>query len=523
MVNEARELPDEGDPLKFITIYSRSIPLMDRIPDTSEAEALARLFFTNKLAIIGGTNEGISQAWKAVEISKTANIENPVTYRHQVYGTLANLYQKKEEPDSVLHVMRIIVDEARAGKNTLELTSPLNNLGVYLYQYGFSDSAMHCFLEADTILETTGGKPEDYVLLQGSVKDNLATIYEDRRAWQKARLIYKENFDFYEHTTDFYRWVNAGISWANAEIETGNNGRAKSLLDQIALAVDTLDYPNKTANELYLLDILTKYAEKIKDTENALLYMKRRMQLSDSLNLIKERQSLKVSGIIAYYTSERFGIQLEMGKQAREAEAQRARLRLYIIILIGFGALFTSITLIYYYRQRIRLQKNEKLFVEEKLRRQQNEKKLRELELENKQKDMANLALNLSQKQSWTRDLILKLDKVESAKGHQRTREMKRLKDEIKNQLYVDKNLELLQQNIDRLSHEFYDRLQKQFPNLSKTETRLSSYIKLKLTNAQIARLQNIDVESVRTSRYRLKKKLKLSSGRDLDNFLQNL
>ena len=87
----------------------------------------------------------------------------------------------------------------------------------------------------------------------------------------------------------------------------------------------------------------------------------------------------------------------------------------------------------------------------------------------------------------------------------------------------MDKQIEHLRQNIDLLSREFYDKLGKQFTGLSKTDIKLCTFIKLGLTNSQIAHLQIIDPASVKVSRYRLKKKLNLSPDQDLDAFIKAL
>ena len=55
-----------------------------------------------------------------------------------------------------------------------------------------------------------------------------------------------------------------------------------------------------------------------------------------------------------------------------------------------------------------------------------------------------------------------------------------------------------------------------------KNQLRLCSLIRLKMTSRNIAILQNITHASLNTSRYRLRKKLKLTEDDDLDNFVQN-
>jgi len=310
--------------------------------------------------------------------------------------------------------------------------------------------------------------------------------------------------------------MNAGISLANAEYELQNYDRAKNLLDHICCIMDTLNYDKKHSSKLYLFEVYTKYYLGIGDFRNAFVYQEKAFSLSDSL--IKKEKILHslTSSQLAKSASKYFEHELQMERLAKEKETLQMRLLMWIIILVVFSAGLTLTILYYNYKQRIRLQA-------EKLKTREQEKQLLDLELEYKKKDLVDMALSLSQKQEWARELNLHIQNIELAKGHKRSREFRNLKDEIRNNVHVDKKLELLQQNINTLSKEFYDKLNRKFPGLTKTDIKLCSYIKLNLSNAHIAHLQNIDPGSVKVSRYRLKKKINLGPDQDLNAFLQAL
>jgi G3E family GTPase len=144
-----------------------------------------------------------------------------------------------------------------------------------------------------------------------------------------------------------------------------------------------------------------------------------------------------------------------------------------------------------------------------------------EIELGNKKKDLADMAISLSQKKEWATELNQHLQIIESSKGNKRSRELIKLKNNVRSQIYVNKQTDLLRENIDALSAEYYEKLREKFPSLTKTELKLCSFIRLKLTIAQIADFQNIDTASVIVGRYRLKKNLELDTDQNLDEFLQ--
>jgi DNA-binding CsgD family transcriptional regulator len=69
----------------------------------------------------------------------------------------------------------------------------------------------------------------------------------------------------------------------------------------------------------------------------------------------------------------------------------------------------------------------------------------------------------------------------------------------------------------------FYEKINTKFPELSTSEKRLASLIKMNLTNREIASILNIESASVKMAKYRLKKKLNLEEEVDIQSFLQSL
>jgi DNA-binding NarL/FixJ family response regulator len=67
----------------------------------------------------------------------------------------------------------------------------------------------------------------------------------------------------------------------------------------------------------------------------------------------------------------------------------------------------------------------------------------------------------------------------------------------------------------------FIHKLQEQFPNLTKNDIRLCSYIKLGFSSAEIATFLNITESSVEVRRSRLRAKLNIPKGMEFLTFLE--
>ncbi len=518
---------NDQDHARFFADYLKAIRIIDLLPDSSDEKVKAIKSLLFPLFVHGAYHETVRQSKKIIEILNSRNEELTNINVGEVYYRLANANYWIGNFDSTTSFYRqlifLIKDDDKYDKAAM-----LNNAGMVWQEIGIPDSAMAYYQFALDLVkecpELAGG-----LLFEGSILDNIATIYEDRGEFDKTIPIYEKNILRYENTDDYFRWINAGISLMNAELEMQNYPRVKILFEQLSPVMDTLTYPRHQTNDLYLFKVCSRYFSEIGDFRNAYTWHVKATQLSDSVTLkdnVKRDQTIKQLG---WLKDTQFEQQLQTEMLEREKQEQQARLRLWIIILIALGATITPTILYYYYKQRIRLHAektkshlSERLLVEEKLKTRNQEKQLLDMELEHKKKDLADMALSLSQKKQQAEELYSRVKQVENSRGKQRQKEIRNLKEELQSQQYVDKKLEHLQQNIDTLSSAFYDKLQKSFPELSKTEVKLSSFIKLNLTTSQIAQLQNITPNSVKMSRYRLKKKLGLDTDQNLDEFLQS-
>jgi DNA-binding NarL/FixJ family response regulator len=74
--------------------------------------------------------------------------------------------------------------------------------------------------------------------------------------------------------------------------------------------------------------------------------------------------------------------------------------------------------------------------------------------------------------------------------------------------------------SFDRVHPEFNKHLIEHFPDLTPTELKLCAFIRLGMSNKEIASLLNQNPDSVKVSRSRLRKKLGIEQSQNLENFL---
>lgn len=170
-------------------------------------------------------------------------------------------------------------------------------------------------------------------------------------------------------------------------------------------------------------------------------------------------------------------------------------------------------------------QQEEKKVKDEKIYELQNEKLKSELQF--KSQELAGYILNMGRKNSMLEEVKRSaqgLSKAIESKKYDRLRGLSsQLIKLIDKNLVHDDDFKAFQSNFDIVHKDFFSKLDEQFPELTLNDKMLCAYIKMGLTSKEIAPIQGISVRSVEVSRYRLRKKLELESGVNLNNFLQSI
>ena len=147
------------------------------------------------------------------------------------------------------------------------------------------------------------------------------------------------------------------------------------------------------------------------------------------------------------------------------------------------------------------------------------QKKNHALELKQKQNNLQTHQLNSALKINLLQDIINEID-VLQANTENLEDSINSFARNLQHKLKSAEKLNLLQSDLDSVNAEFYDKLEDKFPSLSKTEREICAFIKLKLSNHDIAMLRNTTPNAINVVRYRIKKKMGLEKSGDLDKII---
>ena len=153
---------------------------------------------------------------------------------------------------------------------------------------------------------------------------------------------------------------------------------------------------------------------------------------------------------------------------------------------------------------------------------EQQKNKLEE-DLISQHKELSNYTMLLVKKKEVIADMYdqLKLISREMKSGTNR-KSVRDLIGKIKQHQIGEEYMEVFDVNFERVHVDFFNRLLKLNPDLTKRELRLCAFVKMDLSNKEIAPLLNISVRGVETGRYRIRKKLDIHE-KNFKNYLDGL
>ena len=143
-----------------------------------------------------------------------------------------------------------------------------------------------------------------------------------------------------------------------------------------------------------------------------------------------------------------------------------------------------------------------------------------ELELTDKRKDKELLNINNQLKIKIKSDLIDELQKIKKGKIDYSIG-IQKIITKLRNQIEEEEKIDLLQDNLELVGSDFNERVLHQFPDLSKAEIELLSFIKLNLSNKQIAIQKNTSPNTINVALHRLRQKCRFETTNDLKKFIE--
>lgn len=190
-----------------------------------------------------------------------------------------------------------------------------------------------------------------------------------------------------------------------------------------------------------------------------------------------------------------------------EERKQKAENEKWFFLISLMGALALAIAIVYGLRQKMKRNKIQR----EKLNG----------DLAFKEKELTTHALHLAHKNEVLLDLKSQLKELKSNSPNSRS--YQKVINTINLDINNDSNWQQFRNYFEDVHKDFNSKVMQSYPEVSNNDLRLMSLLKMNLSSKEIANILNISIEGVKKARYRLRKKLNLTTEESLQQLVIEL
>ena len=342
------------------------------------------------------------------------------------------------------------------------------------------------------------------------IKILLARVYSHQDQQKEATKLVEESIVFFEKGEDYFNKIEALFALADIKYENKVYEEAERIYKEATSLSEDKLYP------IFLdrgYDHLSKLAERRGNYKSALNYLVKLGHLKDSLSVIDQKKQIDELHLI--YETEKKEVYLKMKEAEITVLSQKVQNVNMKKLLFGM-AFFMSIVSLFFIHHWYR----QKLIHQEKEQTQKN--LIHNQELNYKVSELTNQALHLVQKNSLLEKLTQRLQFIQDTDGDIR-QESSKLLSSLKIEAELNKDWEQFQDYFLQVHGNFDNKLLELNPKLNENDLRLAYLIKTKLNTHEIASSLHVLPESIRKSKYRLKKKLNIPKEQDLIEFIMHV
>lgn len=357
----------------------------------------------------------------------------------------------------------------------------------------------------------------------GIAAGNLARLYATQRQWAKALPEYRASYRIgLQHGENRSLPADPALALAKTFVNLGQLDSARHYLDQALRffrhGVRVKD-ETEQANDYFRRD----YADVARQYHRALGDVPTAYRFLDSLNALNVRITKRYNARQVSLVNQKLLVQQHQSEVARLVAAQRVQqTRTAVVgVLLGLVALL-ALQFFRLYRSGQARRRQEGLLNAEREKSLRLEKQLVQDELARAQADLGLFMDNLRQKNALIDAISAELDGLaQSRPANGPVPHLREAQQSLEvSSLLTNDDWDEFRRRFERVHPGFFASLKSQFTDLSPAEERLLSLAKLRVNTRQMSRMLGISPASVRTTRYRLRKKLGIDGHSSLAELL---
>ena len=436
------------------------------------------------------------QAGKSLEIATRINDLNRVS---SIYFIYHEIYNRIGEPEKALEYAHKVYQLKVKLKDTTGIAAALHNLGHHYSLIGESDSTLFYLKKSIALNKKFNNKK-----FLGSNYLNLDMLFHDLHQYDAAQLYYNRAME--NHQQIGYRMALSSIK-INMAYNSLSKGDTTKAIMQFRSLIDSLDEPVSLENKVDSYKSLASITFAQKNYKDAYLYHEKYKEFNDKLEKVTNTSLANLLEMQMEYDNQKN--QMEISRQRVEIDSQQKSI--YIIILVSI-ILVLGIVILFV----IKLMRSKAHTV--KIKQQKLEEKL-----EFKNREMTSNLMALMKKNEILKEISK--DLLELGKNAVKA-ETKSMINKIAYRIRKSRDVELWKEfgiRFNQVHNDFYDSLNRNYPNLTPSERRLCAVLKMNMITKDISEITGKTPRSSDTVRCNISIKIKLASGDNLADFLSKI
>ena len=500
--------------------YKDDYPLSNKYLDkakkvletTNEFDALAFLYFAKaeNSRIRGDFIQALEMYKNAIQLfGKTGNIK----MMSSCYNGIGIVLLSRKELRKALGYFRETLHIKESIDDQKGMSDVFTMIGISYEKLGEPDSSLMYHNQA---LKIRTNLKMDRSIAGSEYHKGGVLIKTGKYAQAEESLqIAIKNFSLFEEKTGI---IISKLRLANAQNKQGKPSAIQHALDALKMA-NKIDNPNLISHAYKILSDIYCFNKSYKESYEFLI---KHRNLQDSLFTADKERLL--TEFETKFQSERKDNEIKLLKGKSEIQ-RKNNILLTVLMTVLAGVI---ILLFFMFRLKSTALNRQKKLIEQENIIHIQESKIIEKEnlilkeqLESKNRELASKALEMIRYNDTISIVIDKLENFQNSisKNPEESKHIKNIIYELNNQ--TKQNIWNEFDKIFKNIHSgFYDKLLEICPDLSATEIKTAALLKLNLTTKEIAAITFKSEGGIKTTRYRLRKKLNLSSDDNLVAFL---
>jgi tetratricopeptide (TPR) repeat protein/DNA-binding CsgD family transcriptional regulator len=465
-----------GDDHMALKLYYEALPLFEQI---SNKEGMAKVY---NIVGVSKTSQkeydsALTYFQKAIALNEETGNQTGLIHNN---GNLAFMYFSMGNTEKAKEVYLSLLPELIKYNDSINQSVICYHLSMFYEALSQPDSTLFYLYKSRAVSEEIADTSL-LVTLYGKIGE----IYLDRRQYDSASYLLTRSAQMSKAIEDFVT--------------------ARQVL-RLLISVDTIKGNFKSATKRYAETLIA----------------------ADSVYNQRLRNNLEASELT--YENQKKSNLIEIQKLELQSANRQKQFLFFIFFLSVLISLLLFILFIFHKKNNKRKQEllAEKLKINElqleNIKQTEEINKLRikkiEGEIKIKEHEQVSSALAIEQKNELLGIINKKFTEAIQDKGSISLSELNGLVSTIKSQVRDSNDTDLFNQKFNQLHQHFYSNLQQSHPNLTRTELKFCAYLKLNLSGSQIASIQNVTPEAIRKTRYRIRKKINLSTTDSLEDYI---